>query len=144
MSLISEEKNCFWITVVPHTFLVPLPVKHNENLKCEISEHWFVFVYFKCDFWSSHAKKLFCTKFQLDRSFRPEVIKESVNTKWQILVLIRYFSNFQIAMSQEPLRVRSWNFQSFHIWMMPTNGVKMKKFWGVRVSCPGWFGMELP
>ena len=77
---------------MPNTFPVPLPVKHNKNLKCEITEHWFAFVYSKCDFWTSHAKKLTYTKFQLDRSFRPEVIKENVNSKWQILVPIRYFA----------------------------------------------------
>ena len=43
--------------------------------------------------------------------------------------------NFQIGFSQEPLRVRRWNFESFHISMIPTNGAKMKKFWEVRVSC---------
>ena len=91
MSLVSEEKKFFGITVVPHTFPVPLLVKHNGNLKCEITEHWFVFLYSKCDFWTSHSKKLTCTKFQLDRSFYPEVIKENVNSKWQILVPIRYF-----------------------------------------------------
>ena len=37
-------------------------------------------------------------------------------------------SNFQIAISQEPLGVRSQNFQSFHISMIPTNGAKMTKF----------------
>ena len=52
--------------------------------------------------------------------------------------------NFQTAISQEPLGVRSWNFQSFHISMTPTYGAKMKKFWGVRVSYPGWFDMKLP
>ena len=86
------RKNFFWITVVPHTFLVPLLVKHNKNLKCEITEQWFVFVYSKCDFWASHTQKHTCTKFQLDRSFRPEVIKENVNSKWQILLQIRYFA----------------------------------------------------
>ena len=73
MSFVSEENTFFLITVVPRTFLVPLPVKRNENLKCEITEHWFVFGYSRCDFWTSHAKKFTCTKFQLDRSFRPEV-----------------------------------------------------------------------
>ena len=93
---------------MPHTFPVPLLFKHNENLKCEITEHWFVFVYSKCDSWTSGAKKLTLTKFQLDRSFRPEVIKESVNSKWQILVQIRYFAQIsQIAISQEPLGVIS-------------------------------------
>ena len=52
--------------------------------------------------------------------------------------------NFQIAISQESKGVRSWNFESFHISMIPTNGAKIKKFWEVRVSCPGWFDMELP
>ena len=52
--------------------------------------------------------------------------------------------NFQIAISQEPLGVRSWNFQSFHISVIPTNGAKMMKLWEVRVSCPGWFDMKLP
>ena len=52
--------------------------------------------------------------------------------------------NFQIAISQEPLWVSSWNFQSFQISMIPTNDPKMKKFWEVSVSCPGWFDMELP
>ena len=52
--------------------------------------------------------------------------------------------NFQIALSQEPLGVRNWNFQSFHISMIPTNGAKIKKFWAVRESSPGWFDMELP
>ena len=52
MSLVSEEKIFFWITVVPHTFPVPRPAKHNKNLKCEITEHWFVFVYSKFDFWT--------------------------------------------------------------------------------------------
>ena len=82
MSLVSEEKNFFWITVVPHAFPVPLPAKHK----------WFVLVYSKCNFWTSYAKKPTCTKFQLDRSFRPEVIKENVNSKWRILVPIRYFA----------------------------------------------------
>ena len=81
MSLVSEEKIFFLVIVVPHTFPIPLPVKHNENLKCEITEFWFVFVYSKCDFWTSHAKKLTCAKFQLDRFFRSEIIKESVNSK---------------------------------------------------------------
>ena len=92
MSLVSEEKSFFSINLVQHAFLVALPAKHNKNLKCEITEHWFVFVYSKCDFWTSHAKKHTRTKFQLYRSFRPEVIKESINSKWQILILIRYFS----------------------------------------------------
>ena len=55
--------------------------------------------------------------------------------------------NFQIAISQEPLGVRNWNFQSSHISMIPRNGAKMKKFWEVRVSSSkkiGWFDMELP
>ena len=52
--------------------------------------------------------------------------------------------NFQIAISQVSKGVRSWNFESFHISMIPTNGAKIKKFWEVRVSCPGWFDMELP
>ena len=56
-TLVSKEKIFFGITVVPHTFPVPLLVKHNKNLKCEITEHWFVFVYSKCDFWTFHAKK---------------------------------------------------------------------------------------
>ena len=34
--------------------------------------------------------------------------------------------NFQIAISQEPLGVRSLNFQSSHISMIPTNGAKMR------------------
>ena len=68
-----------------HTFPVLLQVEDNENLICEITEHWCwiasgLFVTF-CDFWTSHTKKLGCTKFQLDRSFRPEVIKENVNSK---------------------------------------------------------------
>ena len=45
-----------------------------------------------------------------------------------------FFPNFQIAASQEPLGVKSWNFQSSHISMIPTNGAKMKKFWVVMVS----------
>ena len=55
--------------------------------------------------------------------------------------------NFKIAISQEQLGVRSWNFQSSHISMIPTNGAKMKKFLEVRVSSSkkiGWFDMELP
>ena len=89
---------------MPHTFPVPLLFKHNENLKCEITEHWFVFVYSKCDSWTSGAKKLTLTKFQLDRS----VIKESVNSKLQNLVPTRYFAQIsQIAISQEPLGVIS-------------------------------------
>ena len=42
--------------------------------------------------------------------------------------------DFQIAISQEPLGVRSWNFQSSHVSMIPTTGAKMKKFWEVGVS----------
>ena len=42
-------------------------------------------------------------------------------------------ANFQIVISQEPLGVRGWSFQSSHIAMIPTNGAKIKKFWGVRV-----------
>ena len=56
MPLVSEENIFFLITVEPHTFPVPLPAKHNKNLKCEMTEHWFVFVYSKCDFWTSHAR----------------------------------------------------------------------------------------
>ena len=82
------SRNALKITL----FLVPLLVKHNKNLKWEITEHWFVFLYSKCDFWTSHARKCTCTKFQLNGSFRPEVIKESVNSKWHILVQIRYFA----------------------------------------------------
>ena len=55
--------------------------------------------------------------------------------------------NFQIAISQEPQGVKSWNFQSSYISMIPTNGAKMKQFWEVRVSSSkkiGWFDMELP
>ena len=55
--------------------------------------------------------------------------------------------NFQIAISQESLGVRSLNFQSSDISMIPINGAKMKKFWEVRVSSSkkiGWFDMELP
>ena len=54
-----------------------------------------------------------------------------------------FYPNLLIAISQEMLGVRSRNFQSFHISMTPTNGAKMKKFWEVRVSCPGWSDMEL-
>ena len=40
-----------------------------------------------------------------------------------------FFPNFQVAISQGPLQVRSGNFQSFHISMIYTiNGAKMKKF----------------
>ena len=35
--------------------------------------------------------------------------------------------NFQIAISQEPLRVRSWNFQSSHIAVIPTNELILKR-----------------
>ena len=45
-----------------------------------------------------------------------------------------FYPHFQTAISQEPLGVRSWNFQSSHISMIPTNGAKMKKFWVVMVS----------
>ena len=55
-------------------------------------------MYSKCDFWTSHAKKLTCTKLQLDRSFRSEFIKEDVYSKWWILVPIRYFA--QISNSE--------------------------------------------
>ena len=79
-------------TVVPHMFPVPLLVKHNENLKCEITEHWFVFVLPMCGFWTSRAKKFTYTKFQLDSYFRPEVINGSIHSKWQVLVPMRYFA----------------------------------------------------
>ena len=57
-----------------------------------------------------------------------------------------FFPNFQIATSQEPLGVKSWNFQSSHISMIPTNGAKMKKFWVVMVSSSSktftiWYGI---
>ena len=42
--------------------------------------------------------------------------------------------NFQIAIYQEPLGVRSSNFQSSHISMISTNGAKMKKFREIRPS----------
>ena len=85
-------------------------------------------MYPKCDFWTSHAKKLICTKFQLDRSFRPEVIKENKLKMADFGPDKVFCPNFQIAISQEPLGVRSLNFQSFHISMIPINSVKMKKF----------------
>ena len=53
---------------------------------------------------------------------------------------------YKTAISQEPLGVWSWNFQSSHISMIPKNGVKMNKFWEVRGSSSkeiGWFDMEL-
>ena len=51
--------------------------------------------------------------------------------------------NFQIAISQEHLWVRSWNFQSFHISMIPTNGAKMKKFLRGKGVMPWmiWYGI---
>ena len=92
MSLVSEEKNFFLIIVVSHTFRVPPPVKHNENLKCAITKDWFVFVYSKCEFLTSHAKNLTYIKFQLDRFLRPEVIKEIINSKYRTLVPISNFA----------------------------------------------------
>ena len=76
---------------MPHTFPAPLPFKHNQNLKYKITKHQLVFVCSKCDFWTSDAKKPTSPKFQLHRFFRPEVIKENINSKWQILVRIRYY-----------------------------------------------------
>ena len=55
--------------------------------------------------------------------------------------------NFQIAIYQEPLGVRSSNFQSSHISMISTNGAKMKKFREIRPSSSkkiGRFDTELP
>ena len=57
-----------------------------------------------------------------------------------------FYTHFQTAISQEPLGVRSWNFQSSHISMIPTNGAKVKKFWEVRVSSSKknwmiWYGI---
>ena len=35
-------------------------------------------------------------------------------------------------------------FSEFSYLMRPTDGAKMKKSWEVKMSCPGWFDMELP
>ena len=55
--------------------------------------------------------------------------------------------NFHIAIYQEPLGVRSWNFQSSHVSMISTNGGKMKNFQEIRLSRSkeiGRFDTELP
>ena len=51
--------------------------------------------------------------------------------------------NFQIVISQEPPAVRSWNFQSFHIWMMPTNGAKNEEILRGKGVMPWriWYGI---
>ena len=73
-------------------------------------------MYSKCDFWTSHAKKLACTKLQLDRSFRSEFIKEDVYSKWWILVPIRYFaqiSNSEISGTTKSLEIKFSEFSYF-------------------------------
>ena len=125
---------------MPHTFSVPLPVKHNHNLKYEITEHWFVFAYSKCDFWTSHVKKLTYTKFQHDRSFTLEVLKENVNSKWQILILVTYFaqfSNSDISGTTRGLELKFSEFSYFsdiYKWckneeILRGKGVKFQKNW---------------
>ena len=89
-----------------------------------------------CDFWTSHAKELTCTKFQL-WPFRPEVIKGNIKFKMADFGPNKVFCpNFQIVISQEPL-VFGAEIYSFHAMFQWYLGVKMKKFWEeVRVSMP--------
>ena len=38
----------------------------------------------------------------------------------------------------------SWYFEDFYISMIPTTGTNFKKIHEMRVTCPGWFNIELP
>ena len=44
-----------------------------------------------------------------------------------------FSSNVQIAISQEPLGVRSWSFPSFNVLMRPTNSAKRETFWEISI-----------
>ena len=84
----------------------------------------------KCDFWTSHAKKHTCTKFQLDRSFRPEVNKKSVNSKWWILVLVKHFVQifkYRYLRNHQELGAEIFRV-TYKFSMLPTNGAKIKKY----------------
>ena len=51
---------------------------------------------------------------------------------------------YKNVLKSEPLGVRGYCFQEFHISMIPTTGKNFKKIHAVRVTCSGWFNMELP
>ena len=77
---------------MPHAFPIPLPVKHNENLKCEITEYWFVLCILSVIFGLLMPKNLPEPNFSLIGSLS-EVIKEKCKFK-MIFVPIRYFAIF--------------------------------------------------
>ena len=79
---------------------------------------------------------------------RPEVIlsrsylrKCSIPLGFLPIINLSFFLNI---IKSEPLGVRGYYFQGFHISMIPTTGKNFKEIHEVRVTCPGWFSTELP
>ena len=75
--------------------------------------------------------------------------KQKLSKKMQYLApppspCIINFSFFKNAIKSEPLGVRGYYFQDFHISMIPTNGKNFKKIHELRVTYPGWLSVELP
>ena len=52
--------------------------------------------------------------------------------------------NLKIVTKSEPVGYESSNFQGFHISLISNFGENFKKIRNMRVTCPGWFDMELP
>ena len=55
-----------------------------------------------------------------------------------------YKRNIRSAIKFEPHWFRGQYYQNFHISMIPTIGKNFKKIHELKVTCPGWFNMELP
>ena len=73
--------------------------------------------------------------------------QQKLSKKMLYLAALPYIINLSFlknAIKSEPLGVRGQCFQDFHIFMIPTTGKSFKKIHEVRVTCPGWFKMELP
>ena len=58
-----------------------------------------------------------------------------------IIINLSFVNN---AINSELLGVGGQYFQDFHVSMILTTGKKKKKIHGVRVTCRGWFNMEVP
>ena len=82
---------------------------------------------FWCYFWVPWVKKILRGNFKTRGCF-----KQKVSKKMQCLAvpsIIINLSLFKNAINSEPLGVRGQYFEEFH---------------EVKVTCPGWFNMELP
>ena len=87
-------------------------------------------------------------KKYLGEFLRQEVILSRIYLRkcsiWPLPSSIINLPFFKNTITSGPLGVRRYNFQDFHISMIPTTGKNFWKIHEVRVTCPGWFNMELP